>query len=233
MISRVVIKKFPKKRMHIFQWMPAFSFIIYFFGITVGVYLIFNPSHEVLLWFFASASIAIAFAFKDVLVSIISGIILLIDKPFQVGDRITFDGVYGEVIALGLRSVKLLTLDESVVTVPNGRFMNDIVSSSSAGQLKMMTTVDIHVPIDEDLYKSRDILEKLARESFYLDPEKKSLIVVKEVLGVGGVISTIMTAKCVVKDARQEKAFQTDFLLDVAREFKKQNIFRKFNYTKD
>jgi small-conductance mechanosensitive channel len=150
----------------------------------------------------------------------------LIDKPFQIGDRITFENVYGEIVSMGLRSIKLLTLDESVVTIPNSRFMNDIVSSSSAGQLEIMTTVDVYVPIDENLYKLKGILERAASESPYLDKEKNTVIVIKEVLGMGGVVSAVMTAKCIVKDARKEKAFQTDFLIKVNQELKNQNIHR-------
>ncbi len=227
-ISQIIIKKFPGKRMHVFQWIPILGFLIYFFGITSGIYLIFEPSREVFLWFVASTIVAIAFALKDISSSIIAGIVLLIDKPFQLGDRVTFEGTYGEIISIGLRSVKLLTLDESVVTVPNSRFMSDIVSSSSAGQLEMMTTVDVHVPINEDLVKLKKILEKIASESPYLNQEKKSMIVIKEMLGIGGVISVVMTAKCILKDARKEKKFQTDFLISVNQEFKNENIERKF-----
>ena len=227
-ISQAIIKKFPSKRMHIFQWIPAFSFIIYFLGITIGVYLIFEPSQEMFIWFIGSTAIAIVFALKDVLASIISGVILLIDKPFQIGDRITFENVYGEIVSMGLRSIKLQTLDESVVTIPNSRFMNDIVSSSSAGQLEMMTTVDVYIPIDEDLYKLKGILERIASESPYRDKKKNTVIVIKEVLGMGGVVSVVMTAKCIVRDARKEKAFQTDFLIKVNQELKNQNIQPKF-----
>ncbi len=225
-ISAIIIKKFPKKRMTIFQWIPALSFMIYLFGITIGAYLIFTPSHEVLLWFIASTIIATAFAFKDILASIIAGIILLIDKPFQVGDRITFEGAYGEITSIGIRSVKLLTLDESIVTIPNNRFINDVVSSSSAGQLGIMTTVDVHVSINENLDTVQDILKKVAQKSPYLEKKSAPIIVVKEVLGMNGVISAVMTAKCIIKDARKEKTFQTEFLIDVNRKFKSQKILR-------
>ena len=226
LLSRFIIKKFPKNRMHIFQWIPVFNFIIYFFGTVIGVYFIFQPSQEVFLWFIASAIVAFAFALKDILLSVIAGVVLLIDKPFQVGDRITFDNSYGEILSIGLRSVKLLTLDESVVTVPNSRFMNDTVSSSSAGQLDMMTVVDIYVAVDSDIQKIKTILEKIALKSPYLTIKRKPFVVVKEVLGMGGVISAVMTTKCIIKDARKEKAFQTEFLIKVNRELKKHNIQR-------
>ena len=224
--SKAITKKFPNKRMYIFQWIPVFSFSIYFLGIVIGIYEIFEPSQEVFLWFIASTIVAFGFALKDILFSVISGIVLLIDKPFQVGDRITFNNEYGEITSMGLRSVKLLTLDESIVTIPNSRFISDTVSSSSAGQLDMMTTVDIYVPIDKDLHKIKSILEKIALESSYLNIERKPFVVIKEVLGIGGTISAMMTTKCILKDARKEKPFQTDFLIKVNQELKNQNIPR-------
>lgn len=226
MIARVIIKKFPKKRMYIFQWIPVFNFFVYFFGIVAGIYFIFEPSHEVFIWFVASTIVTFAIAMKDILFSIVAGIVLLLDKPFQIGDRVTFNNEYGEIISIGLRSVKLKTLDESVVTIPNCRFINDTVSSSSAGELDMMTVVDIYVPIDNDLPKIKIILEKIALESPYLNIKRKPFVVIKEVLGMGGVISAMLTTKCILKDARKEKTFQTDFLLSVNQELKNRNIER-------
>ncbi|MDR3623610.1 MAG: mechanosensitive ion channel [Chlamydiales bacterium] len=226
-ISCMIIKKFPHKRMRIFQWIPIFSFLLYFFGIIAGIYFIFEPSQEVFLWFIASTIVAFAFALKEILTSLISGVILLIDKPFQVGDRVTFESTYGEITSIGLRSVKLLTLDESVVTIPNSRFMNDIVSSSSAGQLNMMTTVDVYVSVNENLSQLKDILEKIASASPYINTEKKPFVIIKETLGIGGVISAVMTTKCILKDARKEKTFQTDFLINVNQELHDQSIQRK------
>ena len=224
--SKIVTKKFPKKRMYVCQWIPVFNFSIYFLGIVVGIYVIFEPSQEVFLWFVASTIVAFALALKDILFSIIAWVVLLVDKPFQVGDRITFNNEYGEIVSIGLRSVKLLTLDESIVTIPNSRFINDTVSSSSAGQLDMMTTVDVYVAIDKDLNKIKTILEKIALESSYLNTERNPFVVIKEVLGIGGIISAMMTTKCILKDARKEKSFQTDFLISVNQEFKNQNIQR-------
>ena len=132
MTSDWISTKLPSTRMLVFGWIPILNFFIYFIGLFGSFYIIFSPSREFLIAFMISAVVAIGFAVKDVVASIIAGIILLIDKPFQVGDRITFQDHYGEVIQIGLRSVKLQTLDESLVTIPNHRFINDTVSSSSA-----------------------------------------------------------------------------------------------------
>ncbi|MEI8320423.1 MAG: mechanosensitive ion channel domain-containing protein [Alphaproteobacteria bacterium] len=225
-LSDWISKKFPSKRMMVFGWIPVVNFLLYFAGVFGSFYVIFDPNQKFLIAFIISGFVAVGFAVKDLVGSVIGGIVLLIDKPFQVGDRITFQEHYGEIIRIGLRSVKLLTLDESIVTIPNQRFISDTVSSSSAGELGMMTTVDVNVSLDADLYKIKDILHKQAEKSQYVDVRGKIAIVGKEVLGIDGVVSFVMTVKCILKDARLEKPFQTEFLMDVNKELKRNKIKR-------
>jgi len=223
-LSEWIVGKFPKKRMAVFEWVPLLNFLIYFVGIVGAFYIIFDPSQDLIIAFIISSFVATGFAAKEILASILSGIVLLVDKPFQVGDRITFQEYYGDILMIGLRSVKLLTLDESVVTIPNSRFLNDAVSSSSAGEVGMMTTVDVYVSPEADLYKSRDILHEETQKSTYVNGKQKVIIVGKEILGDNGIVSFMLTVKCILKDARREKAFQTDLLLEVNRAFKKAKI---------
>lgn len=219
-----ISEKFPSKRMVVFGWVPVVNFLLYFTGVFGSFYIIFEPSRKFLIAFIISGFVAIGFAVKDIMASIVGGIILLIDKPFQVGDRVTFQDYYGEILRIGLRSVKLLTLDESIVTIPNQRFISDAVSSSSAGELGMMTTVDVYVSRDADLYKIKEILQKETKKSKYVVSRGKIAIVGKEILGVNGTVSFAMTVKCILKDARLEKTFQTDFLIGAHNEFKLNNI---------
>jgi small-conductance mechanosensitive channel len=223
-LSDFASKKFPSKRMVVFGWVPVVNFIFYFVGIFSAFYIIFEPSREFLIGFVVSGFFAIGFALKDVVTSVIGGIVLLMDKPFQVGDRVSFKEYYGEILRIGLRSVKLLTLDESVVTIPNHRFLSDAVSSSSAGELGMMIAVDVHLSPNTDLYMVREILREESEKNHYIDPKGKAIIVAKELLGINGTVSFIMTVKCIIKDARLEKAFQTDFLLSVNKKFKASGV---------
>lgn len=223
-LSQFVTKKFPHNRMLIFGWVPLFNFALYFSGIIAIAFVLFQPGKEVTISFLASIFIALGFAIKDPVTSMVSSIILLVDKPFQVGDRITFKDTYGEVIDIGLRSVKILTLDESIVTIPNHRFLTDTVSSSSAGNLEMMVTTDLYISPSSDLTQAKEILEKVAHNILYIDASKKIVVVGKEILGISGIVSIAMKTKCIIKDARAERAFQTEFLINANNEFKKHNI---------
>lgn len=223
-LSAWVSKKFPSNRMVLFEWVPVINFLFYFIGLLTSFYIIFQPDRKFLIAFIISSFFAIGFAIKDVITSVIAGIILLLDKPFQVGDRVTFQEHYGEILRIGLRSVKLLTLDESIVTIPNNRFLNDSVCSNNAGDLGMMTTVNVHASLEADLYKIKEILQTEAEKSQYVDTEKKIIIIGKEILAANSSVSLMMTVRCTIKDARLEKAFQTDFLLSVNKQFKRNAI---------
>jgi len=213
--ARVISKIFPTKRMLILNWVPFLNLAIYLFGFGSAVYFIFQPTRELYFGFIISSLIALGFSAKELLQSLVTTIVLLINKPFQVGDRIAFQDIYGEVISIGLCSVKIVTLDENLITIPSYRFMHDLVSSSSAGSLGMMVTVDIFVTPDANLTKIKSLLEKLAAQNIYVNPELPITIVLREILSTTGIVSIGLRTKCTIKDARTEKAFQTSFLIEV------------------
>ena len=223
-IASTITQTFPHKRMTILSWVPLFTFLIYLVGFFGSAYIIFNPSQNVYLGFLASVLVGVVIAAQDIFQSIIAGIVLLIDKPFQVGDRVTFEKDYGEVVDIGLRSVKVRTLDEHVVTIPNSRFIKDIVNSSSAGNVEMMVSIDTHVPSSVDLVQVKSILEKAAFTNSYVNIQKPIAVVAKEILNGSGTVTIALKAKCVIKDDRTEQAFQTDFITMVNRELSAHNL---------
>jgi small conductance mechanosensitive channel len=227
--SVLLSKQFPTKRMLFLCWIPLFNFIVYLGGIIITIFIVFQPRNEVAIGLLASGLIAIGFAIKNPVSSIIAGIILLLDKPFQVGDRISFKDSYGEIVDIGLYSVKLLTLDSNLVTIPNHRFLTDTVSSSSAGELGIMATVDVYVSPYSDLLQTKNILEKVARDISYVDTSQKIIVVSREILGIAGIVSVEMKTKCIIKDSRTERAFQTEFLIQANKEFKSHNIKQSVN----
>ncbi|NQY32002.1 MAG: mechanosensitive ion channel family protein [Coraliomargarita sp.] len=68
--------------------------------------------------------LAVALAAQDTLKNFFGSIVLLADKPFEIGDRINVDGHDGPVESVGLRSTKIRTLDGHLVTIPNGEMAN-------------------------------------------------------------------------------------------------------------
>lgn len=108
-LGQALMQRFPSRRFLILQFATLISFTVYIGGSLVLVVGVLQPPREFLIAIGGSAAVAVGFALKDIAASIVSGLILLFDRPFQVGDRVSFDNVYGEIVSIGLRSVRLQT----------------------------------------------------------------------------------------------------------------------------
>ncbi|MBW2082793.1 MAG: mechanosensitive ion channel family protein [Deltaproteobacteria bacterium] len=71
--------------------------------------------------------LALALAAQDTVKNFFGSVVLFIDKPFEMGDRIVVDGQDGSVEEVGLRSTKIRTLDGHLVTIPNGELANKLI----------------------------------------------------------------------------------------------------------
>ena len=164
---------------------------------------------EALLAIAGSLGVAFGFAFKDLLASLMAGVILLFDRPFQVGDRVSYGGYYGEVTEIGLRSVRLVTLDDNLVTVPNSNFLSQAVASANAGALDCMVVVPVYIAGAEDFAKARDLVEEAAFTSPWVFLEKPVVTQISDEF-LGERFVTIIRLKAYVIDARFEKTFASD-----------------------
>ena len=64
-------------------------------------------SEQTLALIGGALAFALGFAAKDLVASLVAGFMIMADRPFQVGDRVNFGGAYGDVTAIGLRSVRI------------------------------------------------------------------------------------------------------------------------------
>jgi small-conductance mechanosensitive channel len=184
-------------------------FVIYIAAFAAAVAVVFSLTKEMLLALGGTIAVTVGFALKDLTASIIAGITLLVDKPFQVGDRVSFNGYYGEIVAIGLRSVRLVTLDDNLVTIPNNKFLNDIVSSGNAGELNMLIQQDFYIGIDQDLATAKRIAAEAITSSPFAYLNKPWAVLVNEVLQEQHFALRLRT-KVYVMDVRHEKLLESD-----------------------
>lgn len=217
--------KFPSRRLLILQVVTVLSFVLYLGGGFFILYGILSPPKELLIAIGGSAAVAIGLSLKDLVSSLVAGLILLFDRPFQVGDRVTFGDIYGEIQSIGLRAVRLVTLDDNLVTIPNARFIIDVVASGNAGALDMMVCIDFHVALDTDLYLAQDIIFETLVTSRYVYLGKPVAIVATEKI-LAERLAVELKARAYVLDVKYEKSFQTDVVLRVEEAFKQARIGR-------
>ncbi|WP_205461744.1 mechanosensitive ion channel family protein [Mangrovibacterium lignilyticum] len=129
---------------------------------------IFNPPLGSLIAFGASIGVAVGFAAQDLLKNIFGGFVILIDRPFKVGDKIEVGSVYGEVLDMSLRSTRIQTADDSLVTLPNGELLNQPISNSNSGESNCQVVAEIYLPITIDTDKVRKVATEAAQTSRFI-----------------------------------------------------------------
>ena len=153
----------------------------------------------------------------------LAGIIIIIDRPFQVGDRVTFGGVYGEISSIGLRSVRLVTLDDNVVTIPNNKFLTDMVSSGNWGALDMMIQMDFFIGADQDVALAKRLVSECLMSNRYVYLGKPWSVLVNQVIEKE-YFAVRLRAKAYVLDVKYEKDFETDVTERVLSAFREHRV---------
>jgi len=199
------------------------QFLIFIATAAIVLALSFRIDKTVLTLIGGTAAVAIGFAMKDLVASFIAGIIIIMDRPFQVGDRVSFDGFYGDITAIGLRSVRLQTLDDNTITIPNSKFLSDITSSGNYGALDMQVVIDFYIGADQDIDRAREIVNEAALSSRYVFLAKPVVVLVTQQI-VQNLVTVRLRLKAYVLDTQHEKAFETDITLRCLRAMRENDI---------
>ena len=206
------------KKISSFMRLGIFIFATYLVAITF-----LEGQKEALLGVGGTVALALGFALKDTASSIMAGIMILFDQPFQVGDRVKFGETYGEVKEIGLRAVRIVTLDDNEVSIPNNKFLTEAVASANGGALDMMVVIRFYIAVTEDFELAKRIVHEACLTSKYVFLKKRVIMAVREE-GRDGMFFTTILTKGYVIDARYEEAFMTDVTERVKRAFRRHNI---------
>jgi small-conductance mechanosensitive channel len=215
--------RFAAKRLVLAQIATLSRFVLYLLGLTLAVGASIQLSQEVILALAGTAAVTIGFALKDLAASVLAGITILIDRPFQVGDRVTFDRYYGEITEIGLRSVRLVTLDDNVITIPNNKFLTEVVSSGNLGALDMLIQQDFHIGIDQDFALAKRLVAEAITSSRFAYLKKRWNVTVNQVV-VDNYFAIRIRSKVYVLDVQYEKALETDVTERVMTAFREHGI---------
>jgi len=182
--SRVAHKTDTKIDDIIFDLLVRFSsFIIY----TVAIVIALDLLGINVVPFVAGAGIAgvaIGFAAKDTLSNLIAGVLLIIDRPFEVGDRIEVwnapagSSTWGDVIDIGLRATKIKTTDNIIIIIPNNEIMlRDIINYTIISD-KIRVRINIGIAYDANLQKAKKAILKVAQATEWVidDPPPKVVV---------------------------------------------------------
>jgi len=225
-ILTLLAEKGPRLRIAIKSVIPVVRIAVWgivVFAIIKGIY---NPPFETVIAVTASVGIAIGFAAQDLLKNVFGGAALLLDRPFAVGDKIDTGAYYGEVLEIGLRATRIVTADDSVVSVPNAELINSSVSNSNSGELNCQVVAEIYLPIDVDTEKVRKIAIESAQVSRFVYLKKPIVaLFFNEVKERRSYLK--LRLKAYVMDIRYEFAFKSDMTEIVIRELLAAGVITK------
>lgn len=200
--------RYPARRLLFKRLLPVFQLVSY----GVPAYLIIrilSPDQAARLSLLYAAGIAVGFAGQDLLKDLIGGIVVLGDNSFQVGDRIRIGELYGEVMKIGLRSTKLLTQDNEMITVANAQLQQAALSNVNNGAVNSPITTHIYLSPHADINRIERVVREAVLTSKIICLAKPLSIHVKEVEQDGKLVMD-MEIRAYVFDVRFEEAFLTD-----------------------
>lgn len=124
-----------------------------------------------------SAGLAVGLALQGSLSNFAGGVLILILKPFKVGDYISAAGAEGTVQSIDIFYTRIYTTDNKVVVIPNGTISNTNVTNTSK-QDERMLILDFMVSYDTDIEKVRELIIGLLDEDELICHDKSKSVVV-------------------------------------------------------
>ncbi len=187
---------------------PIVRVFIWALAVVTVLRWVFGLEARTLLAAGAALGVAIGFAAQDLVKNIFGGLVIIGDGPFQVGDKISVGGTYGEVSAIGLRSTRIVTPDDNLVTVPNSQIMAGQVANANAGALDCQVVTDLYLPGWVDTRRAQEIAYQAAVTSRFVYLKKPVVVLVRD--EVHQTFLTHLKVKAYVQDIRQEFQFMSD-----------------------
>jgi small-conductance mechanosensitive channel len=170
-VERIVQKQLIRRFLSKTKLQPSLQFgmsrIIGYTMIAVGFYVAFQlvgVDLSSLAIIAASLGVGVGFGLQNIINNLVSGIIILAERPISIGDRIEVGGVAGRVTKIQIRSTTVVTNDNITMIVPNADFISNTVTNWSHGDPKVRIRVPVGVAYGSDLKLLQQLLLEAAAE---------------------------------------------------------------------
>jgi small-conductance mechanosensitive channel len=204
-VPRITTKIRPHDRFYMLPWVPLLRLIIILAASALIVPLVIIPTRENVLLLLGALALAIGFVLKDYMSCLFAGFVLLAERAYRVGDWVQIGDTYGEVIELGLRTVKLRTADANEVSIPHSVLWNKPLINATGGKQDLLCVIHFFVHSDHENTTVRKTLLDVANASSYLHGERPVVVVMQnEPFGLH------YKVKAYPKDAREQFSFISD-----------------------
>ena len=209
--TSAVSERVPRRfRLVIKQSVPFLKGLVLIMVLVYLLQIFVNLTGSNLLAITGTLAVALGFAFKDYVSSIIAGVVTLFEGSFRMGDRVQISDHYGEVVDYGLREVRLRTPNDNTVTIPHNTLWTNPVSNANSGQLEAQVVTDFYFAHDVNIEFVVNLLYQAAYSSRYTQLKLPIVVIIAEKPW-----ATHLKLKAYPMDARDEFVYKTDLALRV------------------
>ncbi|WP_293679092.1 MULTISPECIES: mechanosensitive ion channel domain-containing protein [unclassified Spirosoma] len=165
-------------------------------------------------------SVGIGLGMQNIVSNFVSGIILIFEKPFQIGDYIEIADKKGRIRDIGIRSSKMITVQGSEVVIPNGDLLSNRLVNWTSSDTYLKTEFMLKVNLETDLKAVNDIVTKAVSQQDGTIQNRPPEVLVT---GVGG-DSVELTIRVWIKSIYSEADVKSKLLQQLIRQFKESEI---------
>ena len=167
-------------RLHILPLVPVLRLLV----ITGAIFRIFplivNITANNVIAVVGALGVALGFAFKDYVSSLLAGIVTIYERPYRTGDWVQIGDDYGEVRNVGLRALQLRTPDDNIVTIPHTKLWDSNISNANDGQRTHQCIAHFYLHPEHDAQQARQKLWDVAMTSPYTQLMEPVVVIVQE-----------------------------------------------------
>jgi small-conductance mechanosensitive channel len=138
------------------------TYAIFFGGLFIGLQSL-GVNLNSLVVFGGALGVGVGLGLQNVVANFVAGIILLVEQPIRIGDRVETKDTLGDVVRIAARSTWVRTNDNVVIIVPNSDFINNAVTNWTANDPEVRVNLPVGVAYSADPRKVREILLAAAR----------------------------------------------------------------------
>jgi small-conductance mechanosensitive channel len=137
------------------------GYLIFVVGMMVGLQSI-GVDLSSLVVLGGALGVGVGFGLQNIVSNFVSGLILLVERPIQLGDRVEVGGTNGDVVRIAARSTWVRTNDNVVIIIPNSEFISNRVTNWTANDRQVRFPVPLGVSYNADPAEVREVLLQVA-----------------------------------------------------------------------
>jgi small conductance mechanosensitive channel len=167
-------------RLYLLGAVPIIRLVLLVVAITWVIPIVFNITLQNFLFIAGALGVAIGFAFKDYVSSLIAGVVAIFERPYRPGDWVRIGGDYGEVRSVGMRAIEICTPADDIVHVPHDKIWHNNIANSNDGKHTLMCVASFYLQPNHDAGRVRVSLRDVALSSAYLQYDKPVVVMLTE-----------------------------------------------------